>query len=1574
MEDVMKARLILLIILNNIFVQFVLSQHIFDNVDPSVSQFKIDVGSGDPGYNGDLDFPIPLMTVPGRAGLNYDITLQYVMGNGVPASESSSSIGLGWNLNQYEVTCSPAYGQEPDQIGINSKDTYYLIYPGGSTPIVEFDDGWYPLKWKKLKIKAIEGDRPDPNSYDYKMFIVYDTDGTKYIYAEKLMQESLRILKNHCINPYPCNHTLGKHPYYYVFKLSAILGADYMDGNGDYIPGNGGTDTGSWIKLSYTTVETLSCPTNPDKNFFIQMQINNISRIETPTHYAQFFYNTSSPTRKIIYRGVLGNTLTSKLTSIHLYDKTSDLHDYVTFNSTNSFTWVEWFNKIGKYYRLVDSGYQRLKLNSVSINGAPSYKFSYNPGPNLSLEDKDDCALDYWGFFNRRGNIKTTYNGYHDYWMLSEVTYPTGGKITFDYEPDRYMEDYWLDDSDIWYQGGARLVQKTIMPDPDNPDEESIYQYKYAQSNISEDPEFDFRGVGFLSGRLEMRPDAYSHEFIYKSNMGMNSRDNVQYPDIEITLPNGSIIKRYYTCSFSGENRQLYLPEFGGYIPPEPHLCYLKSYANVTCETDPLLLTLSTSHPYHNIFFQFDPTLDDPSCIYFNDPTFYPTRQAAAIGEAKEFHDSDQLFVIAGITAYKKIFDNSWKRGYITREELYNNDDPIEVNGELVPNEYTIYYYTMTPKESKVYFIEDDIACLLTSGFVRLDKKNTRYNTAYYIPRTGISEEYLYNLDTGLKIETVRKKDISAKRRDKLEYAYQHYPVLIDSNMLSQVVRTETQDPTNSNIPVSCSASTWKDWGNGLWAPVATYNWQDNTGGTIPTFLWDASSTQNDEWVKQNQIISRDNHGQVVEQIQPQRIVHTRIDQIDNFANSSIRETILRGIEECRTMALIKNAKAEECGVFDAESKWDKGDWGNSNNGIVVRDEDLAHTGHYCVECEEQYGPTKNFYWDGSTGIDKNKTYIAEAWIKRETGQGKIKVQVYNNLNVPQTEYVESVVSSGTEWQRIKVVIGPSIMADMTNGWYLRLFCGFPYSDNIGYVDDVRFYPEDATITSYTYHPRNGQITSVTDQNHLSKKFGYDTQGRLISIKNEEGNEVNSYSYYYSRPNNSDEYDPEDPNFIMSVSYPNEPTSDNKVIKTFYDGLGREIQNQTRYDGNTDIMTRQTYDEMGNVFEQFKPRYILNTQDNYITNDEIYFDEVVFSNITEIVNNLYIASQITIRENVQWNEGHLEVRAKNSIRLLPGFSVTNNGTFIASVNHDDPGLYKKFEYEESPHPRILKETYYGYSPYHKVLNSYSYKCESATKSITQTDGKGVKQKVSYDYFDKPVTTYNAFDSGDQVVWSQEYDVLDNVILTRPPNYHEYLAGNYNIQANYNTLNQLTQRITPEDVNDVGTKYIYDANGNLIYEQNADQRENGYKFTVYWYDEYNRLTQVGEETYDDWSSISVPLVSNSGTYATGSDEWKIKYYYDDNYLPYSENYCKGRLTKTVIQNPSNEPNSEFYYVYDKCGNMIRKDYRSYGETYQITHYTYDSLGRITEIQYPSGLIVCQTYDGAGRLEKVYSITD
>ena len=64
-------------------------------------------------------------------------------------------------------------------------------------------------------------------------------------------------------------------------------------------------------------------------------------------------------------------------------------------------------------------------------------------------------------------------------------------------------------------------------------------------------------------------------------------------------------------------------------------------------------------------------------------------------------------------------------------------------------------------------------------------------------------------------------------------------------------------------------------------------------------------------------------------------------------------------------------------------------------------------------------------------------------------------------------------------------------------------------------IDNVRIYPADAQMKSYTYDRLRG-MTSIIDMNNLTYRYEYDTFGRLQIIRNDKGEIEKLYTYNYA--------------------------------------------------------------------------------------------------------------------------------------------------------------------------------------------------------------------------------------------------------------------------------------------------------------------------------------------------------------------------------------------------------------------------------------------------------------------------
>jgi RHS repeat-associated protein len=199
----------------------------------------------------------------------------------------------------------------------------------------------------------------------------------------------------------------------------------------------------------------------------------------------------------------------------------------------------------------------------------------------------------------------------------------------------------------------------------------------------------------------------------------------------------------------------------------------------------------------------------------------------------------------------------------------------------------------------------------------------------------------------------------------------------------------------------------------------------------------------------------------------------------------------------------------------------------------------------------------------------------------------------------------------------------------------------------------------------------------------------------------------------------------------------------------------------------------------------------------------------------------------------------------------------------------------------------------------------------------------------------------------------EYDALGNLTKVQQDSQLRTFT--------YSSLSRLTSAQNPES----GLiSYKYDANGNLKVKTDARGVSTHYN--------YDQLNRVLARWYNSSAAISDTVANGSPALPStvGLSEQAI-FSYDSHPVnsPFvssqSTDKLKGRLT-AVTYGSGNTTGD--YYRYDLTGRLVAKVQRIGNKDYSVAA-EYNRAGALTALTYPSGRIVHNDFDGAGRLNAV-----
>ena len=468
-------------------------------------------------------------------------------------------------------------------------------------------------------------------------------------------------------------------------------------------------------------------------------------------------------------------------------------------------------------------------------------------------------------------------------------------------------------------------------------------------------------------------------------------------------------------------------------------------------------------------------------------------------------------------------------------------------------------------------------------------------------------------------------------------------------------------------------------------------------------------------------------------------------------------------------IATIRGADSNGCSAVDFEDgtigDWIPWDWTPPYGSASTSD---AHTGAlgWSVPASDYEGVWKII--PGSR-LTPNTSYTLSAWVKTSSTSPHLLWEViyHDAQHVRHDTYPSYVACSGTgAWQYLESsqMLSSSTYptVDTVNIFVLN---GDMYTHAACTLDDIRFAPSNAIVQSSTYDGVTLLPTSTSDASNMPQYTTYDSFGRVIQVKDDQGRLLKDLTYYYSRTGHNDLFYSSDPNWTRTRIY--RSTSDTTSVRTYTDGLGRTIQTETFLTSvnGFNFITNVCYDSLGRMQRMYKPYMAL------LTGSHVY-DPSFSSNASSYYTNMGVA--------------------------LGGYP------------------YSETQYQANPLNRVQKQSAPGatYALGSGKEVKMDYWSESSNKYFVtrKKDEQDQAQRTSTDLFGNTIQTVTD-SAGLSLTTSFTYNALGQLLSSTPP-----LGANWKSTYSYTTRGEMTSKSSP----DAGTvQYLYDKAGRVRLVKDAN---------------------------------------------------------------------------------------------------------------------------------------------------------
>lgn len=750
-----------------------------------------------------------------------------------------------------------------------------------------------------------------------------------------------------------------------------------------------------------------------------------------------------------------------------------------------------------------DKLFTRLCLKSISRSGVttkePPYKFDYFLGstnddyvpPRLSF------SRDWWGYYNGRGLYYEPYltslpkisdlvnlvknpiplripNGIFKNGMLQKVTYPAGGSLEY------FIGYNFTNNTDgggnIIGSGGGR-VEKIIQFDGLNHANDLTREFRYIKEDGTnshwgdEIPKFHYTEYfrQYKSPvQVEAGTNATEYALFNLGNIASLFINNVSFKDAVAFMADANFA--YVMQKFKTYLVSLAL-HYIGYI-------FSPNYQEYSKETF-LYTPINYQNPLPNQFSRVE-VLDNLGAGGYNGKTVYeftsPTLYPIEFGQnaySFPYSAKQRCFSSAYGLPLKITYLNSINSKVKEVENVY------VLNKSFLGQNFASQN-AMVLKSFNARF-NDNIcspANIPSDALIR----DTYYPIAgrIYLERTierdysvsgaeiTASKIYSYN-QNNLQPNSISSTNSKGESIEQKFYYPQDYSStgifanLINSNIINLPIASETwvNKPNGQRQLVNATATDYAIISGGNIKPVKSYNLE--AIAPVPENILQpfntGSAIRDANFIKEQQQYVYDNSGNLVQTISKGRSSSVLYDYHESVITMNIVNAIPNGFAYTS---------------FEAENK---GNWHYNDEGIQQQ---FSITGSYCYQLSANNNISSNIFIA--------KPSIISLWANNSSilVDGAFSPSKVIN-GIGGWKYYEFEISAGTSTHNIT---GDAL------------------------IDEVRLYPKDSRMTTYTYNSLKNK-TSECDPNNRIKYYEYDGLGRLLIERDQNGNVLKTYEYHF---------------------------------------------------------------------------------------------------------------------------------------------------------------------------------------------------------------------------------------------------------------------------------------------------------------------------------------------------------------------------------------------------------------------------------------------------------------------------